>query len=210
MPDHGHTADEDDMSTGRLISLSDAIFGFSITLSVLGIDLPDNLSASDLPRQLGALWPHLLTYGLNYFVVASYWVAHHRIFRPVRRHDAGLMWLNNLFLLTITFIPFLSKLIGEYGGVQIAVVIYAGCMAVSGLLLTVVAWYVRRDQRFMERDVNLRQLQRTTIQGLVVPVVFLISIGISFVSPSAAMYSWFLVMPLQPLVRRAWQHRQTG
>jgi hypothetical protein len=40
------------------------------------------------------------------------------------------------------------------------------------------------------------------VQGLVVPAVFIFSIGISYLSPSAAMYSWLLLMPLQPLVRR--------
>ena len=41
-----------------------------------------------------------------------------------------------------------------------------------------------------------------TLQALAEPVVFLASIGVSFFSPVAAMYSWLLLAFTDPLVRR--------
>jgi hypothetical protein len=41
----------------------------------------------------------------------------------------------------------------------------------------------------------------TPLQGLAVPVVFLLSIGDSLFSPRAAMYSWLLLSVTDPIIR---------
>ena len=50
---------------------------------------------------------------------------------------------------------------------------------------------------FDEEEARLRWLQ-----GLAVPMVFLASIGVSFFSPMAAMYSWLLLAITDPIIRR--------
>jgi hypothetical protein len=42
------------------------------------------------------------------------------------------------------------------------------------------------------------------LQGLAVPVVFLLSIRISFFSSMVAMYSWLLLSVTDRLIRRLW------
>jgi hypothetical protein len=49
-------------------------------------------------------------------------------------------------------------------------------------------------------DDEAERLQR--MQALAVPAVFLLSIGISFFSPTAAMYSWLLLAITDPVIRR--------
>jgi uncharacterized membrane protein len=62
-----------------------------------------------------ALEPKVLSYVISFLVVAVYWMAHHRVFRPIRGYDGTLLWLNFLFLMTISFLPFPTSLLGEYG-----------------------------------------------------------------------------------------------
>ena len=92
-----------------------------------------------------------------------------------------------------------------------SVVIYALNAAVASLLLITISWYAARGHRLVvyelddeEEEEEEERVRR--LQGLAVPVVFLLSKGVSFLSPmAAAMYSsWLLLSVTDPLVRRLW------
>jgi uncharacterized membrane protein len=112
------------MSTMRIESFSDNVFAFTMTLLVLQISVPvvhgDNVSAA-LSQGLIALIPKLLVYILSFVLICIWWVAHHHLFHIIKRSDRGLLWLNNLFLLSITFIPFPTALMGTYPHERLAV-----------------------------------------------------------------------------------------
>jgi uncharacterized membrane protein len=169
---------------------------------VLDIRLPDGLSPAELPAQVLASSPKYLSYVISFLVLAVYWQAHHRVFRPIRGYDGTLVWLNFLFLMAVAFLPFPTSLIGEYAGEQISVVIYAANAALASLLLVATSWYATAGRRLVapDHDLEAEKLQRA--QGLAVPVVFLASIGVSFFNPTAAMYSWLLLLTTDTLVRR--------
>ncbi|MGH2580158.1 MAG: TMEM175 family protein [Actinomycetota bacterium] len=60
---------------------------------------------AELGDALRALRPKFFAFVLSFLVIGQYWMAHHRIFRHVRRYDLGLLWLNLLYLLGIAFLP---------------------------------------------------------------------------------------------------------
>ena len=94
----------------RLIFFSDAVFAIVMTLLILDIrapdDVPSNRAPTEVPILVWALWPKFLSYMLSFLVIGTYWIAHHQTFRYVRSYDRTLLWLNLLFLLSISFIPF--------------------------------------------------------------------------------------------------------
>jgi len=189
----------------RIISISDGVFAIVITILILGIEVPDippGRVDSELPRQILALGPKFLSYVISFLVVAIYWQAHHRIFSAIKDYDKGLVWLNFLFLMSVSFLPFPTSLLGEYGEQQLSVVMYAANAAISSLLLAVVSWYAMRDQRLRAGVVDEEAARTGRIRGLAVPTVFLISIAISFLSVTAAMYSWMLLFVAEPVLRR--------
>lgn len=101
----------------RIVNFSDGVFAIVITLLILTIEVPDILPASvarELPSRLLALSPDCLSYVISFLVVAVYWQAHPRVFGPIRDYDRTLLWLNFLFLMTISFLPFPTSLLGEY------------------------------------------------------------------------------------------------
>src|SRR5215208_7704798 len=188
----------------RIIFFSDAVFAIAITILVLDIRVPDGLSPTELPAVVLGLGPRYVSYLISFLVLAVYWQAHHRAFRPIRSYDGTLVWLNFLFLMAVAFLPFPTSLLGEYSEEQISVVIYAVNAAVAGLLLVAISWYATSGRRLVAPDLDdeVERIQR--LQGLAVPVVFLLSIGVSFFSPVAAMYSWLLLSATDPLIRRVW------
>jgi uncharacterized membrane protein len=189
----------------RIVNFSDAVFAIVITLLVLDIrvpNIPDTLVSQELPSRISDLGPKFLSYVISFLVIAVYWQAHHRVFRPIRSYDTTLLWLNFLFLMAISFLPFLTSLLGEYSEEQLSVVIYAATAALASLLLVSISWYATTEHRLVDSELDDEVERTRLVQGLAVSVVFVLSIGISFFSPAAAMYSWLLLAITDPLIRR--------
>ncbi len=108
----------------RIVNFSDAVFAIVITLLVLDVRVPQihpALVSQELPGRILDLSPKFLSYVISFLVIAIYWQAHHRVFRPIRSYDRMLLWLNFLLLMAISFLPFPTSLLGEYAGVQLSV-----------------------------------------------------------------------------------------
>ena len=181
----------------RIVFFSDAVFAIAITLLVLDIhvpEIPERLVDEQLPGRLLALWPKYLSYVLSFLVILMYWMGHHSTFRAIKRYDRALIWLNSLFLMCIAFLPFPTSLIGEYGDNQLAVAIYAASLAVARLLLTAVWWYASSGHRLIDESFPESTIRIYLVRGLAVALAFVISIGISFFSVSAATYFWILLV----------------
>ena len=185
-----------DRELDRIVFFSDAVFAIAITLLVLSIEvpqIPENLVAEELLDQLFDLGRNMLSYVISFLVIFSFWTVHHSIFSSIRGYDRGLLWLNGLFLMAVAFLPFPSALLGEYGDQQLVVAIYAGSMAVTRLLLSAVWWYASIGRRLIASDLDPGLIRAHHVRGVVIPLIFLISIGISFFSVRAAIYSWILL-----------------
>jgi uncharacterized membrane protein len=131
------------LALGRTLALSDGIFAIAMTLLAFQIQPPD-LHGSEihhLASVLGALGNRYFVYVLSFAVIGTLWLAHHRIFRNVRRADEALMSLNVLFLMAVAALPFPSAVMGLYGSQRTAVVLYASSMAVAGSLLARSCWW---------------------------------------------------------------------
>jgi uncharacterized membrane protein len=189
----------------RIVNLSDGVFAIAITLLVLDIrvpDIPENLVATELPAALLALWPKYFGYVLSFVVISTFWIIHHSIFRPIREYDRGLLYLNFLFLMFVAFVPFPTSLLGEYGEHRLPVAIYAGTLAVGRLLLTAIHWYSTKNYRLVDEGQDPREVRFYLIRGLRIPLIFLLSIGVSFFSVSAAIWSWVIMLLVDTVILR--------
>ncbi|HET8626611.1 MAG TPA: TMEM175 family protein [Thermomicrobiales bacterium] len=186
----------------RLVFFSDAIFAIAITLLALDIRVPDpaGTTAAELPRQVLALAPNIVSFAVSFLVIGSYWLAHHRIFHAIVRYDHRLLWLNLLFLLCIAFMPFPSALLGRYGDTQFAVVFYAAFLALTGALLTGLWVYAAAGHRLVPRGLDRDLIRDNTVRTLASSAIFLASIGLSFVHPYAAEASWLAIVLIRPVV----------
>lgn len=192
--------------TGRTISFSDAVIAIAITLLALDLkvpQVPESSAAADLPRALLELWPNLFSFVLSFWIIASYWLAHHRISRLVGAYDRRMQLINLLFLMWIVLMPFSTALVGEYEHQQLPVVIYAVHNILTSLTLTWLWQHAIRDSRLVEANLDARLVRHSNFRSLVVQGVFLLSIGISFISVDAARLSWVLIWPLTgPVLQR--------
>jgi uncharacterized membrane protein len=189
----------------RTIFFSDAVFAIAITLLALDITIPKprHVIGRELSSVVLAQWPDVLSFAVSFLIIGAYWMAHHRMFHYIKSYDARLLWLNLVFLMSIAFLPFPDKVLSEWGDrEQFAVVFYAGSMAVAGLLLCSVWWYATKGHRLVDPNMDPRLVSFFFSRGLTPPLIFLVSIGISFVSLRAALCSWFLMLVIRPMLSR--------
>lgn len=189
----------------RIIFFSDAVFAIAITLLALDLrvpQVPENLAAVELPSALLELWPKFFSFVISFWIVASYWLAHHRIFHHIRAYDRGMLLINLLFLMWVVLLPFSSSLIGEYEHSRLASIIYAAHIIAASSTLSWLMWYASKDGRLVKPNLDARQVRYHQLRALFVPTIFLSSIGLSFVSVDLARLSWLLAFLMDPIALR--------
>ena len=195
----------DSKELDRIIFFSDAIFAIVMTLLVLDIPVPDvpaGSVAAELPGRVLELWPKVFSYVLSFLVIGTYWIAHHGTFRHIRGYDRTLIWMNLLFLLSISFVPFPTSLLGEYGEQQFAVVLYAVSLAIPRLLLAAMWWHAIRGRITTGGRLDPKTARYQLVRSLAIPAVFLLSIVVSFFSVTAATLSWLLLAVVDSVLWR--------
>jgi uncharacterized membrane protein len=189
---------DDHLGLERLIFFSDAVFAIAITLLALDIRLPagiGELSNAQLLHQLLGAWHKYLAFAISFLAIGSFWAAHHRKFRFIKRYDRGLLILNLLFLMVIAFVPFPTSVLSESGNLT-ATIFYALTMTAAGLMLTVVWWYASRHNHLTDSHLDARQRRRQFV-GLALTVgLFALSIGLAFLNKDLAKFLWLLIVPI--------------
>ena len=181
----------------RIISFSDAVFAFAATLLVLKIDLPqltpEQANSSRLALELVNLWPSYLANIISFLVIAYYWLNHHAIFSLVKRFDMGLVWLNLIFLILIAFVPFPVDLLGDYSNSDIIVGFYCFSLSLVGFMLMIL-WIYARTKKLINPNLSKKHLNYYTARFMLAPLVFAISIPVSFVDPLLSKLCWIFVI----------------
>lgn len=195
----------------RLIFFSDAVFAIVMTLLVLDIrvpDVPSDVAAREVPGLVLELWPKIFSYVLSFIVIGLYWIGHHQTFRYVRSYDRALLWLNLVFLLSISFIPFPTDLLGEYGELRFSVIFYAASLGLARLLLALVWWYIVSGPIRTSDELDRRLANYHFVRSLAIPAIFFLSIVIAFFSKNVAIASWVLLVVVDTMIWRLWRKRR--
>jgi uncharacterized membrane protein len=193
----------------RLIYLSDGVFAIAMTLLAVSLVLPEATSGNtaDLGQRLLSLGPRYLSYALSFLVIASYWRSHQKTLRYVVRLDSRFVWMNLLLLLCIAFQPFPTSVLGSYSNDVAAVTLYAGTLAVTGVVVLGMWLYATVGWRLIRRDVSPRVVQHYVVRAICVPLIFLISIGIAQFDTNVAKYSWIAIAVVTNAL--GWLYRDT-
>jgi uncharacterized membrane protein len=178
----------DELGTTRLETFSDGIFAIAATLLVLEIGV-STANGGDLVADLLKIWPSYLAYATSFLIIGVIWLNHHHCVSLIGRVDRTFLFINNLLLLIVAFIPFPTKLVAQYldkPGEQSAVFAYAATLLMMALLYNVWWQYARRNRRLIGEDVpdsRLRAVDRAFNPG--VPAYALV-LGVAFFSPLAS------------------------
>ena len=176
-----------------MLSISDGVFAFALTLLVVSLAVPSGTSHQSLGEQLLAQEPSYRSYALSFAVIALTWYTHHQIFRYVLRTDATLIALNFLALLVVAVLPFPTAVLGHNVTDPVAAVLYAVTIAMSGVFGAAIWWYATHRRRLVRANLPERTVRVRMYRTLSVPVLFFASIPIAVWSPVAAQVGWIVI-----------------
>jgi len=194
----------------RLLALSDGVVAIAITLLVLQLNVPaklhDPTSASELATQLGKGADQLVSYVISFYVVAQFWLVHHRVFRQIAGQREGLAWWNFAFLFAITLVPFTSGLLGQYAENPLAVDIFAANILLASLSLVATTGFIRR-KGLLSAAHDEEQARAGRIRAFSVAAIMVVSMAVAWENADLAKYLWILIAFLPDIVIRATRRR---
>jgi uncharacterized membrane protein len=185
------------MEKSRIAALVDGIFAVAMTLLVLDLKFPENLkftSDSEVWRQLLALTGHFAAYGLSFVVLGAFWIGHHSLFHFVRKVNRSMLWLNLLFLLFVTLLPFSTNLVSADGNLQVPVVVYGLNLFLISLVSFLQLSYLVHHRELAHPAFTAPWIANLRQRTLISTVVILASIAVSFYKPHLAIDVYWLLM----------------
>ena len=193
------------MEKSRITALVDGIFAVAMTLLVLDLKLPEgskSTSDAEVWRQLVDLKGHFVIYGLSFAVLGTYWISHHFQFHFVRKVDRGFLWLNLLFLLFITLLPFSTNLLGGSHDLHVPVVVYGVNLLLLPLISLFNLRYLTRRPELCHEEFTPSRVADSYRRILLAALLTAASIIISFYSPRLAVDAYCLLFAVHFLVAR--------
>jgi uncharacterized membrane protein len=129
----------------RLVAFTDGVFAIVITILVLDIRVPDFGSGEALLQSLEELQPTLVAFIVSFFLVGMYWSWHQGAFSQVRFTDLKTVWLNLVFLLPVSLIPFAASALGSHPDAPIVLHVYGSVLIATTLTRALLASHLRRN-----------------------------------------------------------------
>jgi uncharacterized membrane protein len=174
------------MSTSRLEAFSDGVFAIAATLLVLELHVPE--TNHGLAEALRSQWPAYVAYVTSFLTIGIMWVNHHELFRHVQEVDRTFLFENLLLLMVVSITPFPTAVLGRYvtadEEAHVAAALYGLVMLLMGLAFTLLWLRATRQRRGVRREGVLFST------GI---AVYLVAIGVSFVSAPLAMLLYLLM-----------------
>lgn len=200
------------LSKGRMEALTDGIFAIAMTLLVLELkvpDLPKSASTSELLGSIGHEAPAFFSFFVSFLYCGLLWVMHHLAIHFVRHLQIALVWLNLLFLMSISVMPFSCGLLGHFLRNRAAQEIYFGNMFVAAALLAL-QWMVAKKKNLISMD----EPQKAQLMGQQI-LFFPAALGsamlaVHFINPQAGFYAMAVVLLGLRLWQRMWHRRQAA
>ncbi|MGI8741394.1 MAG: TMEM175 family protein [Bryobacteraceae bacterium] len=160
------------LSKHRIEALSDGLFAIVMTLLVLELkvpDLPRSSSNTEILAKLREIGPSFFTFGLTFMLSAMFWFLHHLAFQFTRHLTRTMVWLNLIFLMFVSLLPFSAGMLGRFLRSQTAECIYYGNLFVISALLPA-QWEYAKRHRLIVDEIDPRFEKSTSERLMRIPI----------------------------------------
>jgi TMEM175 potassium channel family protein len=154
---------------------------------VLEIHVPELDGGQTLGDALREIRPSFSAFLISFVVVAIAWAGHRDTFSLVRRTDRTLVWLNILYLLPLSILPFGASLIARHEREPVALRMY-GILLVAIVASRLAVWmYASGRLHILFVPVDPRS-RRAEIALVAVPgIAYAIAIAVANAAPTASL-----------------------
>jgi uncharacterized membrane protein len=171
------------MTKGRLEAFSDGVIAILITIMVLELKVPHDVSWTALvPLRFV-----FVSYVLSFVYLGIYWSNHHHMLHLTHTVTGGILWANLHLLFWLSLVPFTTAWMGENHFAAGPTALYGVNLLVAGLAYYALQGVIIRSQGAQS---ELAMVIGSDWKGKLSPVIYLVAIGATFVHPiiSGALY----------------------
>ena len=181
----------------RLCALTDGVYAIVLTLLVLDLTIPviPGLSEAKIIDDLVKQIPNFFSYVISFIVVATLWIKHHMLLKPLKQCDTITFGLNFVHLLFLTLTPYTASLFGQYGEDPMVVFLFSGSIGLAALSLHLLHFYVTTKTEWYGEDATEEWKHPNWLVSYPAIIIALISMVLSFVSVTGAILVW-VVFPV--------------
>jgi uncharacterized membrane protein len=195
--------------TARIEAFSDGVFAVAITLLIFQIRVPPQAPPGGLRAALVHLRPSYLAFLASFMTIGVMWLNHHRLYSLITKKDDGLIVLNLLLLMVITWLPFPTALIAQHLGgphadQQTAAIVYAASLLVMSIVFGVMWRYAVGIGAVVDHSMK----HGITRQYALGPIMYAVLLVIAYFSADwcliiSALYALYFALPPS-----LWRRRQ--
>ncbi len=186
--------------TERFKAFVDAVVAIAMTLLILPLMESVSEAASGKLSTAEFFVEHsgqLLSFGLSFVLIATFWMGHHRQYRDVEWITGPLLWINIAWMATIVWLPVPTAMIGQMETDSLQPVVYIGTLILTQIT-TLAGWlYLLRHPDFTTTPVDI--LRAGVIGDLAAIILFLIALALAVFVPAIG-YAGLLVLLLTGVV----------
>ena len=191
-------ADETRSGLQRVEAFSDGVIAIIITIMVLELKLPEHIGQTGKSFEFWnslvvPLAPKLIAYVLSFLVVAVLWLNHKSLVDHLKYSTHRVVWVNMVLLFFMSFIPFVTHLIGETHVQSVGVALYGSVLLACSLSFAALRVEVTRqatDPTALARHNRMRTRNRLGI------LIYVLAIPLALYSPWLALACYALA-PVQ-------------
>lgn len=185
------------MNKGRLEAFSDGVMAIIITIMVLAMDTPEDVTL----RALLPVVPVFVSYLLSYIYVGIYWINHHHIMQVTRQINGTILWANLNLLFWLSLIPFTTNWIGKNHLAAIPVAFYGGVLLMCAISFRILE---KTLIHYHDKDFPLRELNKGGKKEWISIIIYFSAIPLAFVWVWISIFFYFMmaclwVMPSKKL-----------
>ena len=179
----------------RLEALSDGIFAIAATLLVLEIRVPDlgDASTSRMMSALQEILPSLVAFVLSFLNILIFWSNHDSVGKVITNYDTKLTYLNLVFLLFISLVPFTTAFVSRNPFNIVSVSVYGFLFFLMALTATFTYYYLAFKSDLMHSKVSKKSKLKIWKRFIMGPIFYVVAIALGFISVYIPIVIYLLV-----------------
>lgn len=164
------------LSKRRIESFTDAVSAIIITILVLGLKSPES-------GQAIALWhmkEQFVVYVLSFFLLAIYWLIHHKLLSKANSVNERVLWANLVMLFWMSLIPFATSWVGAYINSIAPAILYGTILLLTNISY---AWLIHELIKENGKDSKIYCLYYKNKKMMIAIILSIVINGFVFIVP---------------------------
>jgi uncharacterized membrane protein len=176
----------------RIQALTDSIFAVAMTVLILKVSVPANLTSAALTKYFfEKTFAELYVYFLSFTTLGFFWIGTHFHHHLIVQTDRVSSWLNIIFLMLICVIPFATDFLNHHRREKLSIIFYSvNLISISlfHLSMLIYAW----KKKYVKPQLTHVHYKAARQQILIPVCIYVSIIAVSFFSTTLASFLFLL------------------